>query len=353
MRTLSLQRKLSFFFLIFLSASAWAHQDVEIAAAVDLHHLVSDQKSDGDQLSPRGVELSLSGPLDPRFEGKLNIAGHEEAGLFRYELHEAYVQSSQLIPASSLKLGRFFLGVGRLNQIHRHDWPFPSAPQVQERFFAAEGASDDGFEFQRHWGEEQFYSLSFGVTDSYTYGHAHEAGKRPPHPLLYSRGTTFFETESGGSLWGLNLLYRTSAEKEKTLLAGLDFVHKRRNGKTLEFLLQSELWFRDRQYPTVDRVRETGAYVYSQWALNESWLAGLRLDGFVNHSLRFVTTQELRRDFDYALVPVLQFQSSEFAQFRMSAGRYVNTTQGDADQVENKLEFQAVFILGAHPPHDF
>ncbi len=344
-----------FFFVFFaLNFKAWgADSSLPISAAIDLFYQSSSLSSESSQISPRGIEVMLSSPLDPVFDAKINIAGHEESGVFRYELHEATLSSTKFAEGFQFRLGRFFLGVGRLNQIHRHDWPFPSAPQVQERFFAAEGASDDGFEMSHLWPDERATTWVMGVTDSYTYGHAHEAGKRPPHPLVYTRVTQFFDGQQGGLLMGGNLLYRTSFEKEKTLLAGLDLTYKRRTGPLLTYLLQSEIWFRDRQYPTVDRVRETGAYLFSQWALNENWKAGLRFDAFLNHSLRFSTTQEIRKDLDYAIVPVLTYQTSEFVQWRASAGRYVDTTQGDSDLEETRAEFQLIMIMGAHPAHQF
>ncbi|MBX2986624.1 MAG: hypothetical protein KF802_01895 [Bdellovibrionaceae bacterium] len=343
-----------FLFLLFFPLVSTAFENVQFSGAVDLVQPGTETPADN-KLGVRGMELMFYGPLDPIFDAVLNVAGHpHEGGEFEFELHEALIRSSKLVDRMNFKLGKFFLGVGRLNQTHQHDWPFIQAPLYHTKFFAAEGVADEGFETSRLWGQETPLDTTLGVTNGYVYGHAHDGGERPPHPLVYLRQGISGETESGPA-WslGLNGLQRTSAQQERTRLWGLDFVLKHREGALLKHLFQAELWNRERQSPDVDALRDTGFYAFYQRGLNTSWAAGLRVDGYSDHNKRFVTTGELRRDFDYALVPQVTWRSSEFATFRAAYTRAVDTTQGDDDKTEQRLDFQIVYLMGAHPAHEF
>lgn len=334
--------------LIFPLLSWAGFENVAFSGAVDLVVPITE-KSEDNRLAARGVELSFAGPIDPRFDGTLILAGHSHSGVFEWDLHEASLSSSKLLDRTRFRLGRFFLGVGRLNQTHQHDWPFIHAPSYHARFFAAEGVADEGLEFARPWGERTPLETVIGVTNGYVYGHSHSAGERPLHPLFYLRQSIAGED----SLTGLNLLTRSNATGEQTLLTGLDFVLKKREGPVLKDLFQAELWHRERRPVGADPARESGFYAFYQRGLDVSWFAGLRVDGFADHGKRFVTTGELRKDFDYALTPQVTWRSSEFALFRASYTRSVDTTQGDPDLTEQRVDVQFVYLLGAHPAHDF
>ena len=74
----------------------------------------------------RSAEFGFYAPIDPRFDGVLSFAAHPE-GSQAYgqpEVHEAYVSTNKIVDGMRFKLGQFFLGVGRINQVHQHDWPF-------------------------------------------------------------------------------------------------------------------------------------------------------------------------------------------------------------------------------------
>lgn len=336
------------------AAPAQLLQNIQAAAAIDLVAPMDFDSSEENKLDIRSAELSLFGPLDPTFDANLNLAAHNEEGEFVVEAHEAYVGSSKLIPNSRFKVGKFFLGVGRLNQFHQHDWPFISAPRVQTEFFDEEGVADTGGEFSTLLPFDSYWDLTVGVTNGYTYGHAHDAGEKPKVPTHYIHPVNFVDFGDAGALqWGASYLGRTDAEEIKTQLYGLDFTFKRMEGKSNTLLIQSEIWYRNLSGPSQDTQEDAGAYIYTQTSVTERVYAGLRLDLFSELSRTFISDGSRQKNLQYALVPVLTFKSSEFSVLRAAFSYDTQTFQGESDTVNQKIELQWVAILGAHPAHSF
>lgn len=343
-------------------------QNMQVTAALDALAPLDFDHSQDNKAHLRGAELMLYGPLDPTFDMLLNFAAHSEDGKMNPEVHEAYLSSSKLIPSSRFKLGKFFLGVGRLNQFHTHDWPFISAPRVQAEFLAEEAVIDTGGEFSFLLPLESYWDVTVGVTNGYTFGshlheheeeeteheHENEEERRPHVPTHYLRIVNFQDLGgSRGFQWGLNYLGRTSGLAEQTQLYGLDLVYKRTSGKTVDFLFQSELWYRHLSAPAEDLSEEAGAYAFAQWALSERLFAGIRLDLFKSFSLNFEGTTERQDNLNYAVVPTVTFKNSEFTYFRAAYILDTQKFQRQSDQVEQTLQLQFVALLGAHPAHSF
>jgi hypothetical protein len=334
---------------------------IDIFAAVDLVGPFSLDQDSQNRWVPRSAEFSFSGAIDPMFDGALVFAGHTESDEFKFGLHEAYVGSTRLIPQSRFKLGKFLLGVGRLNQFHQHDWPFITAPKVHRQFFnagagvvQAEGAADSGVEYTWNLPTEVVVDLTLGVTNGYCFGHCHTEGQRPIHPLVYAHPTLFIENEtSGGHLIGATYLRRSDSLGTVTELMGVDWTYKLREARRLKWLVQSEAYLQKRRRSGTDDVEQVGLYVYPQYAWDSTWSFGCRLDAFSELSLKFVSNGERRADLDYAIVPTLTYRSSEYLMFRVAYAHEVDTTEGVGDQRDRQFMLQAVYIMGAHPAHDF
>ena len=161
---------------------------------------LNNGNSASNQLQVREAEIVMYAPADHLFDGALSAAAHHEDGGFKFEVHEAYIGSTKLIPRSRFRVGQFFLGVGRLNQFHRHDWPFISAPRVQKDFFAEEAASDAGLEYSFLAPLPFYLDLTAGLTSGYGYGHFDGDGAKPKVPTHYFRAVTFAAFESGGGV---------------------------------------------------------------------------------------------------------------------------------------------------------
>ena len=84
-------------------------------------------------------ELTLSANVDPYFAATLTAAlsGENEIGV-----EEAFVRSLALPAGLTGKLGRFFSGIGYLNEVHAHAWDFTDQPLVYQAFFGNQLAQD-------------------------------------------------------------------------------------------------------------------------------------------------------------------------------------------------------------------
>lgn len=328
-------------------------QNIQTAAAIDIVGPFNFENSEDNKFDLRSAEFTFFGPLDPTFDATLTFAAHSHEGEFHTEVHEAFISSSKLIPSSRIKAGKFFLGVGRLNQFHQHDWAFVSAPRVQSEFFADEGVTDSGVEYSVLLPTDSYWDITLGVTNGYTWGESEDPAEKPQVPTHYIHPVNFVDFGEAGALqWGMNYLGRTDAAGIKTQLYGLDFVFKKMTAKTLDFLFQSEIWYRNENSDTTARSEDIGAYFFPQMALSERLFAGLRVDLFTELA-RNDENGNAQDNFDYALVPTLTFNNSEFTKFRLAYTYDVQTYQGQSDEVNQMIEVQLIAILGAHPAHSF
>lgn len=303
--------------------------------------------SASDRLDVREAELLLYAPADHLFDGQLNIAAHTEAGVMRLEIHEAYIGSSKLVARSRFRLGHFFLGVGRLNQIHRHDWPFITPPKYHRVFFADEAAQDTGLEYTYLLPTSFFLELTAGLTSGFTFGHDHTGGSKPKVPTHYLRAVTYASLPwDGGVQIGANYVSRTDSGDTKNTLIGFDLAAKWREAQVLKCLIQSEAWFQ-----TLGTQTSWGMYLYPEFHLGGNFFLGTRFDYYTISNLKD------GGGFDYAngtlsLVPTLTYRNSEFALFRLAFTQSFEQS-GSTIQSNKIAELQAVFFLGAHPAHDF
>lgn len=300
------------------------------------------------KISVREAEFSIYGPLDHGFDGMLSFAAHDESGVYNLELHEAYLSSSKLVDRLRVKAGKFFLGVGRLNQYHRHDWPFITTPKVQKEFFDEEAVADTGLEGTYLLPILPYASeLTIGATNGWTFGHTHSAGSRPSQPTHYTRWMHFL---SFGETVGLqvagNYLGRRSRADGSLQLFGADITLKFDDTWNRKWLLQSEVWGKNLRPVRGDLERTWAAYLYLQRQIFDKIYFGSRVDGF-----SIDTTSE--KNLDYSVNPVLTYKHSEFVSFR-AGYQWDFELRGHKDSLANRVAmFQVVFILGDHPAHDF
>lgn len=340
------------------------YDGLSIFSAIDLvgDAGLENPKADTGRFRVRSFELAAFGPVDPLFEGMLNIAGHDEAGQTEIELHEAFISSSQLLspisPGLRVKLGQFFLGVGRLNRYHSHDWPFTSPPKSHEQFFSDEAVIDTGAELSKtvDLGSDNWsLDLTFGLTNGWNYGHSHTSGRRPLAGTHYIRAAFFHDHQDGrGLMLGLNYLGRTDADSVQNQLSGFDLVFKNRVGKVLKSNLQAEIYHRLQSSKYFPYSEEIGGYLNYERSISDTgeWSMGMRFDGFSSLSLTF-GTGDRRPNFDYAAVPYVTYRPTEFSTLRGTYFYGVETKQGDEARVEQRVELQLVVLFGAHPAHDF
>jgi len=343
--------------LFFLMRSFVADASVlqmSVAGDMVLDLGINNSPTAQDKLTMRGAELMLYAPVDHRFNGVLSATAHDEGGEAIFELHELFLSSSKIVPRGQLKVGQFFLGVGRLNQIHQHDWPFIRAPKVHKIFFDNEGVFDSGTEFSYLLPTDKYWYLTLGLTSGYRYGHAHTEGSKPLIPTHYFRLETFSEFASNDGLKvGLNYLGRKDKQKNNMSLGGIDLIAKWREGKRLIYLLQSESWFRQTKNSKDEDSSQVGLYVFNQFGLTEELLLGFRLDAFKDLSKTNSITKKNINNISYSFVPELTWKSSEFATTRAGFSYGITREEGKTIEKDFRFELQFVFLLGAHPAHSF
>src|SRR4051812_32612318 len=95
-----------------------------------------DEIGPGDRSFSLGEsELTIAANVDPYFSAQLtaSITGEDEIGV-----EEAFVRSSALPDGFTAKLGRFFSGVGYLNEVHAHAWDFVDQPLAYQAMFGGQ-----------------------------------------------------------------------------------------------------------------------------------------------------------------------------------------------------------------------
>lgn len=343
--------KLFFLIIIFTFAASGDPTGLQLSASADFVNQTNLFQSNAtNRLDVREAEFMVFAPIDHYFEGRLSIAAHYEAGQMNFEVHETTIGSTKLIPRSRFRLGQYFLGIGRLNQFHRHDWPFITAPKVHRNFFGQEGLLDTGVEYSYLTPLPFYLDLTVGITNGWTFGHTHTQGLQPKMPTHYLRAVTYFNLPwNGGTQVGLNYVGRVDSTGQQTLIAGFDITAKwNDNGKTT-FLLQTETWYRRNQTPGLDPRTNWGFYIYPQAYIGYNFYLGPRIDYYTIGP----DNADPNPQFDFYLVPTVSWRPSEFSVFRLAYNFMQTQLSAQPITHSSMIEFQAIFILGAHPAHDF
>lgn len=346
---------------------------MDITAAVDLVGSWDNNKpqTTSNSLDVRELELGFFGAIDQWGRGTVLAAAHNENGRYFFEIHEANIIFPFISRYINLKLGRMFLDWGRLNRIHRHDWPFTTPPIVHMKIIDKEGVSDTGGEisllnplFDRFAQE-----LVIGITNGRYWGHTHSAGQNKNNPMVYVHLKNFYYlgnnwgTQFGGTAIRFEPDPDSKAERRQY---GLDAVVRWNQGNLRSFMVMSELWYRENRFeetvnpdtflidkPPMDT--QWGYYIFMEWQFHQLWLLGYRYDFFNVPNLR-----DSRGNFARNAVEANTFQitlkPSEFSFIRASVERRYTadfSKRQGSEFVDYRYYIQVVYILGAHPAHQY
>jgi hypothetical protein len=325
-------------------------------------------------------EIGISANVDDKFAGNLVVSLSPQNTV---SVEEAYGYMPSLPNGVVPKFGRFFSGIGYLNEQHQHVWDFVDAPLAYQAFLGGQFAND-GVQVKWVAPTEQFVELgseigdgaSFPGTDRNRNGvgayalYAHTGGDIGDSHS-WRAGVSWLDTradrreapqpDSAG-----NLADTAFTGRSRTAVA--DFVWKyapHGNATRTNFKLQGEyFWRREHGELTYDAngelgLTQTGAYAAAQrgWYLQAVsqftpyWRIGARYDRLdPGHPDYGVNADLLDLDFrpDRATV-MLDYTPSEFSRFRL---QYANsrTRPGFTD---HQLFLQYILTLGAHGAHRF
>ena len=111
----------------------------------------------GRGLSLSETELGIAANIDPWLRGAATIALSPDDSV---AVEEAYVQTTALDYGFTVKGGRFFSGIGYLNEQHSHSWDFVDNPLAYQAFLGTQ-YSDDGV--QARWLAPTDWYLELGA----------------------------------------------------------------------------------------------------------------------------------------------------------------------------------------------
>lgn len=336
-------------------------------------------------------ELTISANIDPYF------AGYFTAGISRdneLEVEEAHITNTGFIPGTTFKFGRFFSGIGYLNEQHPHAWDFVDAPLAYQAFLGG-NLGEDGL--QVRWVAPTPLFVEFGV----------EAGRGANFPGSerekngFNAGAAFVHV--GGDV-GVGNSYRIGTSYRKTTavdrhyedesvlaggevenafngdskLYGVDFVWKwAPNGDptSRNFKFQAEYFQRKEDgsltFDPEDALAlgaPTGAYSSDQkgwyaqavYQFMPRWRVGARYDqldsGSVSNALIGGGAGLTADDFPILAAhdprrssTMVDFSPSEFSRFRLQYTR----DEARFDETDNQVFLQYIMSLGAHGAHKF
>lgn len=329
-------------------------------------------------------ELMISANADDLFFGQLTAAIAEHGGSTEIELEEAYLETSALGNGLNLRAGRFYSGLGYLNQQHAHAWDFADAPLVYRALFGDQ-LNDDGV--QVGWLAPTDLYFSIGAEwlrgeDWPAAGSTH--GGTGAGTLFAKLGGDVGASSSwqlGLSHWRADVLDRASGGDAHghggaggdvsfsgdSRISGLDAVWKWAPGgnATRTYLkLQGEYFIRNED-GTVSLLHDPveltsydgeqrGWYAQAVYQFMPRWRTGLRYDRLSadNSGSDTVVLDEAGLDAAghdpdrYALM--FDYSRSEFSRIRLQYNR--DRSQRETD---DQWYLQYILSLGAHGAHQY
>lgn len=324
------------------------------------------------------TELGIYANIDPYFYGGLNFAVHPDDTV---STEEAFVQTQGLSRGLTVKAGRFYSGIGYLNEKHAHTWDFADNPLVYQAFLGTQ-YNEDGV--QVRWlaptdtyleiGGEVGAGRNFpgsdrsknGVGASAVFAHA---GGDVGISNSWRAGLSFLQTGVRDQI--LNMPDRAGAEVANAFTGNshlwiADFVWKYApNGDDTRtnFKLQGEYMVRrqrgDLIYDTAGAnaassfgARQSGWYLQGVYQFMPNWRVGLRTErldpGSVDYGANDANLQapSYRPSKNTFMV---DYNPSEFSRIRLQFAR----DKAREGLTDNQVFLQYQMSLGAHGAHTF
>jgi hypothetical protein len=328
-------------------------------------------------LSPEGLslaetEITMSANVDDKFTAMLTVPIVIEDGDVAVELEEAWVETLSLPAGLAIRMGRFFSGIGYLNERHFHSWDFADQPLVYQTFLGNQYI-DDGLQF-RWLAPSDFYLELKGEIlrgDRYPAGGASNSGI----------GSTTLSVKTGGDvgfsnswLFGLSWLdaasdERESGDEDSPLLftgdAGIviaDLVWKwapNGNSRQKNFKFQAEYMWRNEkgEYTLAEGITgpwntdQSGWYAQLVYQPFPRWRFGGRIDRLSGDTPpEYWQGSPLYPHGDdparYSLM--VDWSNSEFSRLRFQYNH-----DRASEETDHQFGLQYVFSIGAHGAHSF
>ena len=323
-------------------------------------------------------ELAVNANIDPYFFGSLTLALTPENTV---SVEEAYFKTSALPNGFSIKGGRFFSGVGYLNEIHAHAWDFTDHPLAYQAFlgkqYAQEGMqlkwlapTDTFLEFgaetgngSRFPGTERNKNGSgsgaafvhvgddLGVSNSWRAGFS--LLRHAPRERSFEDAINKFTDSFTGSstLWIADLIWKWAPNGNPS------DTNFKLQGEYFRRKEQGELTFDSAGAALSDRYAATqsGWYLQGVYQFMPRWRAGLRYDRLDSGSMAlgaglsgadFPSLAAYRPNRSTLM---FDYNPSEFSRIRLQFAR----DQARPEVTDHQIVLQYLHSLGAHGGHKF
>ncbi|HMC13724.1 MAG TPA: hypothetical protein VKG67_05210 [Gallionellaceae bacterium] len=328
-------------------------------------------------LSLQESELGLSANIDPQFRGVATFALLPAGGA---SVENAFVQTTTLGNGFNLKFGRFFSGLGYLNEQHSHTWDFVDQPLVY-RIFWDNQLADDGVQFKWLAPTDAFIEIGAELGNGQGYPGTDPQKNGTGAGVLFAHvgddigvssswraGVSLHQTKQSNlsnSVPDLTGTLATESFSGDAHTAGMDFVWKYApdgNSTVTNFKLLGE-YFRRTQNGlltynnlTTDSyaVTQSGWYVQGVYQFMPNWRTGLRYDRLDPGNAQVGASLATSVISNYGYTPtrstlMFDYSPSEFSRLRLQLARD-NSRQGLPD---NQIFLQYIMSLGAHGAHQF
>lgn len=323
-------------------------------------------------------ELGLAANIDPSFYGSMAFAIHPDNTV---STEEAFIQTTSLPHGLTLKAGRFFSGIGYLNEQHAHTWDFVDSPLAYQAFLGGQ-VNDDGV--QLRWlaptdtylelGAEVGRGVNFPATGRDKNGagasalFAH-AGGDIGDSHSWRAGLSLLITSPQNRSWddtnslGATVANSFSGNSRLWIVDGVWKWAPHGNPYYTNFKLQGEYLRRVEDgslvydtagaaTPSVYATTQSGWYLQGVYQWAPYWRLGLRTERLSSGSPDYGVNNATLLHPDYSPTRqslMVDYNPSEFSRIRLQLAQD-KSRQGLTD---NQLFLQYQMSLGAHGAHKF
>ncbi len=320
-------------------------------------------------------EMTIAASVDPYFSAQLTaaITGEDEI-----EVEEAFVRTSALPEGFTAKLGRFFSGLGYLNEVHAHAWDFVDQPLAYQAMYGGQFTQNG---VQVKWIAPTDVFLEFGAEtgngDSFPGTHrgrnglngatlfAHVGGDVGDY-TSWRAGASWQETHAdernafvdplldgftGDSrTWVADAVFKWAPSPRRQLKVQAEYLRRIENGVFTFDPASIAL-------PVAYDNTQEGWYLQSVYQFAARWRAGLRYDRLDSGNPEYRPLQVTPVDFGFIeasnperLSVMLDWNPSEFTRLRAQYDFDDARDDGERDRV---FRLQYLFGIGAHGAHKY
>jgi hypothetical protein len=326
----------------------------DIGLVGDFQAAHSSTKSDliADKRFVKELELGIGGNIDPslRFDSVFSIHPREDGDSgYEIEVEEAYLSPLAKPLGLDMKLGKFRVDFGKVNELHQHALPWPDYPLVIRKFFGDEGLSGEGLSVSWLAPGDKYIELTAQTitkdTDHIFAGDPSSSYVQVGHLKMF----TDLDKESTLE-WGLSGAVMPRSQlpgSGTTAVEGLDLTYKWRPQK--EGLYKSFKWITEvlASQRTVDgrAANAFGFYTAPEYQFARQWSAGLRVD--------YSQEPDDTRKHTTAAAAYLTFWQSEYCYWRFGYQVSRSNLPDTGSGIDHMLFLQLDFTLGPHPAHKY